>query len=429
MSKAKVQQVEVSEIISPSKLESNIAKFNPLLSKIESLNETHKHLFDIEIKDKETFKKVSSALSEFVSTRTGIESIRTEVKKEYLEAGRKIDSTAKEYSSMIEDGEKKLSKSKADYQAKLDAEKKRKAEEAEKKVKDRVQSLKDNGVEFNGSYYELDTISVDIVTITNFKDDEFDSLIKKAKEVKLEIDRLAKEEEERKIKEQEELESKRLENEKQAKELKKQALEVRSMFMDALFYELKEDKFVSKKDPLQTQNVDYVLGLNNEDFNSLKENLKSNNEKIDLKNELEKQRLADLEAVNKRTNALVKMGFIPNGSIYEFKNKGGYESVSLFDIQDLKLKIDFVALEKKILDYNEIHDSKVKQEAEDSLREKLALEKKKKAEAEAERKATLSDAKLYIEYIQELKNISIPEMKSKAHKNKVTQITNFLNEL
>ena len=201
------KKVENAEVLTPEVITENpiqervsqeIAKFNLADAAIAQMKEEASKIEIKGIEDKSGYKVAKEFLSKVKKTRTSVEAKRKDLKSEYLEIGRGIDGEAKRLTDSILEVENPLAEKIKIIDDEIQAEKERKEKEAEEKLKARVEELISIGLEFNGMLYVRGNISVDVVTIKNLNDQDYEILKSK---VTLEKERLDKEEAERKAEE------------------------------------------------------------------------------------------------------------------------------------------------------------------------------------------------------------------------------------
>ena len=163
------KDVTVEEVIS-----TEIKKFNLADAKIAELKETFKDLEISGVEDKDGYKAVSEAIKIVRTYRTGVEKVRKQIKEDYLKTGRAIDEEAKRLTASLEEIENPLKDKKQEIDDEIQAEKDRQEAEAQAKTDKRVEELEAVGIKFDGRFYSIgEDISVDIVTIKDFTDEQF----------------------------------------------------------------------------------------------------------------------------------------------------------------------------------------------------------------------------------------------------------------
>ena len=169
-----VQIVEAKDITVEDVISTEIKKFNLADAKIAELKEQFKDLKISGVEDKDGYKAVSEAIKIVRTYRTGVEKIRKQIKEDYLKTGRAIDEEAKRLTASLEEIENPLKDKKQEIDDEIQAEKDRQEAEAQAKTDKRVEELEAVGIKFDGRFYSIgEDISVDIVTIKDFTDEQF----------------------------------------------------------------------------------------------------------------------------------------------------------------------------------------------------------------------------------------------------------------
>ena len=169
-----VQIVEAKDITVEDVISTEIKKFNLADAKIAELKEQFKDLEISGVEDKDGYKAVSEAIKIVRTYRTGVEKIRKQIKEDYLKTGRAIDEEAKRLTASLEEIENPLKDKKQEIDDEIQAEKDRQEAEAQAKTDKRVEELEAVGIKFDGRFYSIgEDVSVDIVTIKDFTDEQF----------------------------------------------------------------------------------------------------------------------------------------------------------------------------------------------------------------------------------------------------------------
>ena len=169
-----VQIVEAKDITVEDVISTEIKKFNLADAKIAELKEQFKDLEISGVEDKNGYKAVSEAIKIVRTYRTGVEKVRKQIKEDYLKTGRAIDEEAKRLTASLEEIENPLKDKKQEIDDEIQAEKDRQEAEAQAKTDKRVEELEAVGIKFDGRFYSIgEDISVDIVTIKDFTDEQF----------------------------------------------------------------------------------------------------------------------------------------------------------------------------------------------------------------------------------------------------------------
>ena len=169
-----VQIVEAKDITVEDVISTEIKKFNLADAKIAELKEQFKDLEISGVEDKDGYKAVSEAIKIVRTYRTGVEKVRKQIKEDYLKTGRAIDEEAKRLTASLEEIENPLKDKKQEIDDEIQAEKDRQEAEAQAKTDKRVEELEAVGIKFDSRFYSIGgEISVDIVTIKDFTDEQF----------------------------------------------------------------------------------------------------------------------------------------------------------------------------------------------------------------------------------------------------------------
>ena len=169
-----VQIVEAKDITVEDVISTEIKKFNLADAKIAELKEQFKDLEISGVEDKDGYKAVSEAIKIVRTYRTGVEKVRKQIKEDYLKTGRAIDEEAKRLTASLEEIENPLKDKKQEIDDEIQAEKDRQEAEAQAKTDKRVEELEAVGIKFDGRFYSIgEDVSVDIVTIKDFTDEQF----------------------------------------------------------------------------------------------------------------------------------------------------------------------------------------------------------------------------------------------------------------
>ena len=169
-----VQIEEAKDITVEDVISTEIKKFNLADVKIAELKEQFKDLEISGVEDKNGYKAVSEAIKIVRTYRTGVEKVRKQIKEDYLKTGRAIDEEAKRLTASLEEIENPLKDKKQEIDDEIQAEKDRQEAEAQAKTDKRVEELEAVGIKFDGRFYSIgEDVSVDIVTIKDFTDEQF----------------------------------------------------------------------------------------------------------------------------------------------------------------------------------------------------------------------------------------------------------------
>lgn len=387
-----------------------LKKYNLADAKIAELKKKYAGLKVKDLKDKEGFVAVKTALSEVVSIRTGIDKKRLALTGDYRKIVDAINGEAKRLTALIQEVEEPLREEKDRIDRLVKEEKERKAREIQERLDNRVATLKEAGMTFDGSFYVCgDTIAMDVNTIRDMKDADFDFL--KAK-VEMEAERIrkaAEEEEKRKAAEEAERKRQQEEFEKQQAELRKQQEEFKRQQeeMEKQRRELQEMKEKAEREERERKEL-----LERE------------------KREAEERKIREL--INNRGSQLEAQGYAyyPAKSAYVFSNGSGAHKVEQELIKSSSeehwQEVVKEAIEKK--DYLIAEDYKIREAEKQMERERILKEQQEaKAKAEAEeaaRLAALPDVEKAELYLKSILETQVPQIETKEISNAVSVFVN-----
>lgn len=246
----KILSPEEYEIEMEKKIAGDLQKYNLADTKIAELKTKYAGITVTDIKDKAQVKALREALSDVVKVRTGITKKKEEINAEYLRLQRAVNAEEKRLIGLVVEIEQPLKDENERVKALEKEEAERKEREEQEKLDARVETLKGAGIEFDGSFYSIGDISVDIVTIKSMKDSDFDFLVAKVEvvakriaEEKAEQDRIAAEkaEQDRIEREQFEANQRKLEEERAAFQKQQDEFEQKQRDADAAEAQRKAD--------------------------------------------------------------------------------------------------------------------------------------------------------------------------------------------
>ena len=172
-----------------NRVEFEIQKFNIVDANILKLKEQFKDLQISGVDDKDGIKAVTEAMSIVRNLRMGVDKKRKELKDFYLNTGRGIDAEAKRILELIADVEEPLKAKKTAIDDEIQQIKDREAEAEQKLLDDKVDALKEAGIQFDGTFYSIgESISLDLVSIKDLNEENFARLLEMVKSEKEKID-------------------------------------------------------------------------------------------------------------------------------------------------------------------------------------------------------------------------------------------------
>ena len=446
-----VQIVEAKDITVEDVISTEIKKFNLADAKIAELKEQFKDLEISGVEDKDGYKAVSEAIKIVRTYRTGVEKVRKQIKEDYLKTGRAIDEEAKRLTASLEEIENPLKDKKQEIDDEIQAEKDRQEAEAQAKTDKRVEELEAVGIKFDGRFYSIgEDISVDIVTIKDFTDEqfaEFKNRVSAVNDKLQEAERIKNLHNERRemlldfwayvpedfknlnFGEMFEENFKTLLEQakqgkadfdeaqrKQAEEAKKQAderkalnYEKRSFKFEKEGFEVQENRHVVFK--CESGNVivlsEELETLSNEDFEELftkkielKNQYLTNFKDLQEKREADAKRKADEEAEKKKSDEMFERW---NTRIKTFKNNG---------FEHLGNILKFETIELNINDFKEISEIEFSDLLISTNKKKAEIEKEIADKEEAERVQKLPEINKAERYIDEVMKVAFPQLQN-----------------
>lgn len=418
---AVVYTPEQRELALQKKIKADAKRLPVVDAKITKLKAQYSGLTIHGIDDKKGYAAVKKAISELVSYRTSTDNKKEEITKDYRDVIKGVNAEAARIVELIRDIETPLRDLKKKYEEDLEAEKKRIEEAEKKRIEDRVNELKSAGLSFDGSFYVLGNISIDLGTIKKMPDDKFILLKSKAADESV---RLAEEEAERerireaervKIeKEKQEAEAERLRLEKEREDLKRQREEQQAE-IDKLKKEAEDAKLEAERLKKESQaEIDRLQKESQEKAEKLER------EKIEAKAALVGFHLEGIGLRRVGDHYTYHDNVINAGVTYDIKDALNFNSNDdvLALVETLKLSLKTVNDKRK--EHDDIIDKRRKEEQE--ARDKEA--KRLADEAEAIRKAALPDVEkinLFFENVTlEVSKIDVNSIANEQMKKQLT---------
>lgn len=418
---ATVYTPEQRELALQKKIKADAKRLPVVDAKITKLKAQYSGLTINGIDDKKGYAAVKKAISELVSYRTSTDKKKEEITQDYRDVIKGVNGEAARIVELIRDIETPLRDLKKKYEEDLEAEKKRIEEAEKKRIEDRVNELKSAGLSFDGAFYVLGNISIDLGTIKKMPDDKFILLKSKAADESV---RLAEEEAERerireaervKIeKEKQEAEAERLRLEKEREDLKRQREEQQAE-IDKLKKEAEDAKLEAERLKKESQaEIDRLQKESQEKAEKLER------EKIEAKAALVGFHLEGIGLRRVGDHYTYHDNVINAGVTYDIKDALNFNSNDdvLALVETLKLSL------KTVNDKRKEHDDliekrrKEEQEARDKEAKRLA------DEAEAIRKAALPDVEkinLFFENVTlEVSKIDVNSIANEQMKKQLT---------
>lgn len=376
---------------------------------------------------KDNLKRWENVWREVRQKRLGVEAKHKEVKADYLTITQVIDGTKREILGMLKPLEDQAG-AELDW---LENEKKRIAEEKEReeqtKLQNRVNELLANGMVFNGSFYEIGEISVDVLTIKMFDDEKFSDLLSRVKKINEEILEAKRKEEQEK-----EAEKQRLAKQKEEQDAAQRLLDEQKAAMQKEMDDLKDQRRLIRAQGLEQmgykfhyaqkvwifqnefgnhvvnlESVENTVGATWDSINMIATNTAEELKKkaIWAQDKRETEARERKERLDKRTKEAIDKGFFFDG--HNFLAKFADKDVYGFSIVNVEAVPD--------ADWDSTFNMWVQDAS-------LALEKAKQAakesaeKAEQERQANLSDAQKIHEFLKKFNEATdtLPDLTSKS---------------
>lgn len=317
-------QEKAIELQNQEYINNQLKKYNLADKEIEELKEKFGHLEIKGIEDKAGYEAVQKAIQEVRPKRTDIDKMRKALNEDAQVYIKSINAEAKRLTELIEPLENDLKAKKDAIDSEKERIKKEDEEKKEKLIQQRLHTLIDQGMSFNGEYYAIgENIKLSVVDVRNMTDETFKTLfdsvvevadkIKEAQRIK---DEEAKAESDRLKAEREDFERKKAEQEKKEQEFAERELNLAKAEENAkqekirnrsakvqnlgLVFDHVKQLFVYKtKDfgGLEYQK-EFVLSYTDEQFESVYENAKSLI--TNLRNKQTEKDVLDAEAEKER---------------------------------------------------------------------------------------------------------------------------------
>lgn len=447
---------QVARVMTPEETaQQEIKKFNLADSAIAALKKKYDGLKISGPEDKDGYKTVREAWGEVRTIRTGLEKKGKELRDGYNLISKKIIKEEGRLVELITPLETELhGKWKAIDEEKERAENERKAAE-EKGFMDRLETLQKFGLVLDGGFYSIgDTIQLDAATLRSMPEERFLTLKGKAeaifqeeqrKQKEAEAERLRQVEERKKEAEAYELAKKELAEQRLQMERDREAMETLRREQENQLLGLRIYKLQGLGMKVDGGNMWISVPMGGEIsivINSLKEYsaekfqdfLNEVTAQIKELKDLQAAREAELEAAAKErerrekfiaeTLEVIGMRYDYGYKRFTFKN----EFLDIFCGWDVLLALSDSNIVKQAESWgNQIEEAKVKQ---------LGAEKDRQAQAEAERKAGMSDKELLAGVLDDISSLakhvnnhSFKTLKYKgSQKNIVARLSEIYND-
>ena len=382
-----VHNAEVAETIPSSfddLIKRELTKYDAVVPAVNELAKEFMPLKIESIDDKDGYNEVSKALRFVVSKRTAVEEKRKELKADSLAYGRAVDARAKEITALLEPIESHLKNEKLRIDTEIERIKAEEEEKKQKSLNDRISVLIGIGMyQTVNEFVWKSRLNPDDeetflrVNLELFSDEDFEDFVSTLTEkVNREKEIIASREAEQKA------EAERIE--KMRKELEQEKERVAKEMQ-----EMKQQRAIGRNEALAN------LGLGTVSYNPHWVFMKKAN---------------GVSIVN-----MVHQDDVLNMNAEEWK----------FKFEEVKSQFQLLKAEEE----------KAEAINEAILKDKLLKEQEEKAAviivgsevAEKERKENMSDKELYIDYLERLKDVPIPELKTKKWQNYILTITKAID--
>lgn len=302
-----------------------------------------------------------------------------------------------------------------------DSEKKRKEEEKaakEKQLEDRMSTLKEKGLGFDGQFYAIGSISLNKIDIERMTDKQYEKICDQVVEQKTAVDKLkaelaaAEAERERLAEEERQAEQARLKaQEEQNKALQEQVLSMRNMVLGAKGLVLSGTLYSYNDNTILKQND--VLNCNDIEFMELVSKVDVKIKDINDQAELAKQNQIKSEVRASNIEFFNSLGYILDGVHNKLIYKTEVRTITL-DSEEFETGTEVLSQDIKDKFAKEIQDLKKEVEVKMAADAKALLEKEAAdaAAAEKERLSKLGDKELWDDYIARLKEVPAPDFKT-----------------
>lgn len=416
--KKEAEAVEVEVLNEETGIEKQInqevKKYNLADAEIAKLKKKYAGLKVKGVEDKAGLKVVKEALSDVVSRRTAIDKKRLSLTGDYRKIVDAINGEAKRLTGLIVEIEEPLRAEKERIDALIKEEKERKEKEEQEKLDNRIATLKEKGMAFDGSFYTIGaSITMDIVSIKGLKDSDFDFLVAKVEMEAEKIRKAQEEEEKRKAAEEAERKRQQEELERQQAELRKQQeeMEAQRKEFERQQEELREMKLKAEREEQERK------------------------ERI-AQEEADKQRRELQALVDKRASELEALGYHYSNSrkAYVFANRAGdyYVDEALLRTASEEYWPTIVAEITAKADELKSEEAKIIEQEKEAERQRVLKEQaeaKAKAEAEeAARLAALPDVEKIENYLKQVLEVQIPEIANEQLRSTLAMAVNNITQ-
>lgn len=429
-------------------IQREIKRFGIADAGIAELKTKYGDLTIADMNDKAGYEAVKKAWNEVRGVRTALEKKGLDIRGSYTKITKAVKGEEDRLIALVRPLEDGLQEKYRKIDEEREAEKQRRAAEAEKKLQDRVDELVAAGCKFEHGYYGIGgTIAVDVATLREMPDDQFGTLkvavAAKAAEIKEQEEAAAaekaeadaararedqrlKDEAAKLQKEKDDLERDRQELQKQKDEAAKLKREMRLDRLGALGMTPTVNRTVCYDNGWARYELklEEIEGATDEEFKALvataKERVAECQKKLaDHEAEVAEEKRV-LEAKKERINERLigaGMSYVYGKDHFTFAN-GFYQDTFRMDALVGMGDAELDALAAKVTDA--IAGAK---------REQAAYDEANKLAAEKQRRAQLGDRVNFAEYINELLKVAMPEMQSEVYQAKLNSFFTRLDAL
>jgi len=422
-------------------IQREIKRFGIADAGIAELKTKYGELTIADMNDKAGYEAVKKAWNEVRGVRTALEKKGLDIRGSYTKITKAVKAEEDRLVALVVPLEEDLQGKYRHIDNLKEAEKQRKAAEAEKKLQDRVDELIAAGCKFEHGYYGIGgTIAVDVATLREMPEDQFGTLKvaveAKAQELAEEAERqrLKKEEEDaQRAKEDQRLKDEAAKLQKEKDDLERERRELQEQREEAakLKRELRLDRLQAAGLTLAVPG-DHVLYDNGHGAHRLElaDIMAADEETFKGMVATAKERVADAkEKLRRHEEEVVK----ERKALEDKKTLVNEKMVAAgltynYGTDDFTFKNPQVAVRKRMDELVPLTSEELDRLA-DQMKDLVAaakeqqaeVDRKEKADRERERLAGLSDAELMVDYLTKLGEVPLPELKTTTMQTQLAQ--------
>lgn len=378
------------------KIKADVKQLPVVDAKLAKLKADYAKLTIVDISDKKGYEAVKKGISELTKYRTATDDKRKEITKDYKDVVSGINDEAARIIEELREIEKPLRDKKQQYEEDLAAEKARIEQEKKQKLEDRVNQLKEAGLSWDGSFYAIGNISLDLVSIEKMPDDKFLLLNSKVAD---EVKRLADEEAEReRIREEERVKLEKQKQEAEAERIRleqeRETLRQQKEAQEAEIAKLKADADKLKADA-EAQRLKALAEIEQLKKEAQEKTAKLEREKIEAKAALIGYKLEEI-GLRRVGDHYTYHDNVINASVnFDIK-----DAVKFQTDEDVTAQVETLKLAlKRVQDARSTHDKEVERKRKELADQKAEADRKLAEQKEAARKAALPDVEKIDLYI------------------------------